>query len=66
MNTGASSELGFSISLLQIYVSSNPFIKVSFPFAEILLYTMNKTEMDVGEIYYNNDGIQGAVNLCSI
>uniref|UniRef100_A0AAF5D0Q2 Uncharacterized protein n=1 Tax=Strongyloides stercoralis TaxID=6248 RepID=A0AAF5D0Q2_STRER len=41
----------------QIYVSSNSFDKVSFTFAEILLYTMNKTEIDVGEIYYNNDGI---------
>uniref|UniRef100_A0AAF5HYW7 Uncharacterized protein n=1 Tax=Strongyloides stercoralis TaxID=6248 RepID=A0AAF5HYW7_STRER len=28
-----------------------------------LLYTMNKTEMDVGEIYYNNDGIQGALMM---
>uniref|UniRef100_A0A0K0E7B8 Uncharacterized protein n=1 Tax=Strongyloides stercoralis TaxID=6248 RepID=A0A0K0E7B8_STRER len=27
---------------------------------QILLYTMNKTEVDIGEIYYNNDGIQGA------
>uniref|UniRef100_A0AAF5CZF0 Uncharacterized protein n=1 Tax=Strongyloides stercoralis TaxID=6248 RepID=A0AAF5CZF0_STRER len=29
-------------------------------YLQILLYTMNKTEMDVGEIYYNNDRIQGA------
>uniref|UniRef100_A0AAF5DH80 Uncharacterized protein n=1 Tax=Strongyloides stercoralis TaxID=6248 RepID=A0AAF5DH80_STRER len=31
--------------------------------SKILLYTMNKTEMDVGEIYYNNDGIQGALMM---
>uniref|UniRef100_A0AAF5I1Z6 Uncharacterized protein n=1 Tax=Strongyloides stercoralis TaxID=6248 RepID=A0AAF5I1Z6_STRER len=30
---------------------------------EILLYIMKKTEMDVGEIYYNNDGIQGALMM---
>uniref|UniRef100_A0AAF5CYJ9 Uncharacterized protein n=1 Tax=Strongyloides stercoralis TaxID=6248 RepID=A0AAF5CYJ9_STRER len=46
-----------NLTSFQIYVSSNPFIKVSFPFAVILLYTMKKTEIDVGEIYYNNDGI---------
>uniref|UniRef100_A0AAF5HZ58 Uncharacterized protein n=1 Tax=Strongyloides stercoralis TaxID=6248 RepID=A0AAF5HZ58_STRER len=46
-------KLEFSIPLLLLYMSST----------EILLYTMNKTEMDVGEIYYNNDGIQEALMM---